>query len=454
MAVQTVQIDPMRLLVAQGRSRSLAWRLGQLERLRLLLTGHEKQLMAALAADLGKPEFEAYLEISIVRDELNLAKRQVRHWMAPKPMPLPLVHQPGRAWVQPQPLGCVLVIAPWNYPLMLLLKPLVSALAAGNTAVLKPSELAPHVGALLAQLVAEYFDATVATVVQGGIDAAQALLKLPFNHVFFIGGAEGGRQVLKAAAAQLIPVTLELGGKNPCIVLDDADLEVSAKRIAWGKFFNAGQSCVAPDHVLVTPGLRKPLEKAITAAITAFFGPDPSLSSSYGRVVNQSQFDRLSALLEGAELICGGERDRQNLYFAPTLVACCENHPLMQAEIFGPLLPLLEVADLNAALLKLNQGPQPLAIYLFSRSGKAQAEVLQSSQSGGVVFNDVILQAGIASLPFGGVGASGMGYGNGRSGFETFSQQRSVLQRPFQLDLPFRYPPYGRRLSWLRHFLG
>ncbi|NBV59331.1 MAG: aldehyde dehydrogenase family protein [Synechococcaceae bacterium WB4_2_0811] len=242
MAVQTVQIAPMRLLVTQGHSRSLAWRLGQLERLRLLLTGHEEQLMAALAADLGKPEFEAYLEISIVRDELNLAKRQLRHWMAPKPMQLPLVYKPGRAWVQPQPLGCVLVIAPWNYPLMLLLKPLVSALAAGNTAVLKPSELAPHVGSLLAQLVAEYFDASVATVVQGGVDAAQALLKLPFNHVFFIGGAEAGRQVLKAAAAQLIPVTLELGGKNPCIVLDDADLEVSAKRIAWGKFFNAGQS--------------------------------------------------------------------------------------------------------------------------------------------------------------------------------------------------------------------
>ena len=256
-----------------------------------------------------------------------------------------------------------------------------------------------------------------------------------------------------AAAEQLIPVTLELCGKNPCIVLDDANLEITARRIAWGKFFNAGQTCVAPDYVLATAGIRKPLEEAIKAEVESFFGSNPSLSASYGRLVNQAQFDRLEALLEGTQLLSGGQRDRKTLYFAPTLVSAEFSQPIMQEEIFGPLLPLLEVADLASAIALVNEREHPLAIYLFSQNRKSQELLLNSSQSGGVVLNDVVLQAFIATLPFGGVGASGMGRGHGRHGFETFSNLRSTLKRGFQLDMPFRYPPYGNRLSWLRRFL-
>lgn len=453
MAVQILDIAPMRLLVQQGHSRSYAWRLDQLQRLRKLLLAIEKPLLAALAADLGKPALEAYIEISGVRAELNLAQRQLRNWMAPKPVAVPYVHQPAQAWVQPEPLGCVLVLGPWNYPFMLLFKPLVAALAAGNTAVLKPSEQTAKVAALLAEAVANHFDPSVVALVQGGASTAQELLQLPFDHIFFTGGAKIGRQVMLAAARQLIPVTLELGGKNPCIVLDDANLELTARRIAWGKFFNAGQTCVAPDYVLATAGIRKPLEEAIKTAVESFFGSNPSLSASYGRLVNQAQFDRLEALLEGTQLLSGGQRDRKTLYFAPTLVSAELSQPIMQEEIFGPLLPLLEVADLASAIALVNKGEHPLAIYLFSQNREAQELLLNSSQSGGVVLNDVVLQAFIATLPFGGVGASGMGRGHGRHGFETFSNLRSILKRGFQLDLPFRYPPYGNRLSWLRRFL-
>ena len=453
MAVQIPDIAPMRLLVQQGHSRSYAWRMDQLQRLRKLLLAIEKSLLAALAVDLGKPALEGYLEISGVMAELNLAQGQLRNWMAPKPVAVPYVHLPAQAWVQPEPLGCVLVLGPWNYPFMLLFKPLVAALAAGNTAVLKPSEQTAQVAALLAEAVANHFDPSVVALVQGGASTAQELLQLPFDHIFFTGGAKIGRQVMLAAAAQLIPVTLELGGKNPCIVLDDANLEITARRIAWGKFFNAGQTCVAPDYVLATAGIRKPLEEAIKAAVESFFGSNPSLSASYGRLVNQAQFDRLEALLEGTQLLSGGQRDRKTLYFAPTLVSAELSQPIMQEEIFGPLLPFLEVADLASAIALVNQGEHPLAIYLFSQNRKAQEVLLNSSQSGGVVLNDVVLQAAFSTLPFGGVGASGMGRGHGRHGFETFSNLRSILKRGFQLDLPFRYPPYGNRLSWLRRFL-
>jgi acyl-CoA reductase-like NAD-dependent aldehyde dehydrogenase len=259
--------------------------------------------------------------------------------------------------------------------------------------------------------------------------------------------------VLAAAADQLIPVTLELGGKSPCIVLSDADLDVTARRITWGKFLNAGQTCVAPDYLLVVPELRKPLELALKSTIKKFFGTNPQHSPCFGRLVNERQFDRLEALLEGTQVLCGGDRDRENLYLAPTLVAVEQNHPLMQEEIFGPVLAILEVADLATALAMVNARPQPLAIYLFSNDSKAQTQLLSQSQSGTVIFNDVVLQASIATLPFGGVGASGMGRGHGRQGFETFSNQRSILKRRFGFDLPFRYPPYGNRLRWLRFFL-
>jgi acyl-CoA reductase-like NAD-dependent aldehyde dehydrogenase len=294
----------------------------------------------------------------------------------------------------------------------------------------------------------------VAAVEQGGVAVAEALLEQPFDHIFFTGGTSTGKRVMAAAARQLIPVTLELGGKSPCIVLDDADLETSANRIAWGRFLNAGQTCVAPDYVLVTPGLREPLERALGAAIDRFFGPDPRQSPDFGRLVSPQQFDRLDGLLAGVEILKGGERHRDSRYLAPTLVRGEPDQPLMQEEIFGPVLPLLEVAHLGAALDFIRGRPAPLALYLFSRSEAARAEVLRSSQSGGVCFNDVVMQAGLPGLPFGGVGSSGLGRYHGQSGFDSLSNLRAVVQRPFALDLPWRYAPYGDRLKMLRRLLG
>ncbi|MEB3177069.1 MAG: aldehyde dehydrogenase family protein [Synechococcus sp.] len=449
-----IALAPMQELVHSGHTRPLAWRLQQLQQLRALLEELEEPLLQALASDLGKPGVEACIELLNVSDELQLAHRQLRRWMAPRAVPLQLMQQPGRSWVQCEPLGTVLILGPWNYPFMLLLRPLVSALAAGNTAVLKPSEHAPAVAELLAEAIPRHFSPEVVQVQLGGVEAGQALLRQSFDHVVFTGGTTIGRLVMQAAAEQLIPVTLELGGKSPCIVLEDADLQVSARRIAWGRFLNAGQSCVAPDYVLVSQAMRQPLEQALKAAISEFYGPDPRQSADFARLVNTRQFDRVEALLQGATVLHGGERSRDELYIAPTLVDGDPHSPLMQEEIFAPVLPLLTVANLEEALGFIRQRPKPLALYLFSRSRSAQEQVLQASSSGSVVINDTVLQAAAAGLPFGGVGPSGMGRCHGESGFVQLSNQRAVLRRGFALDLPWRYPPYRHRLSLMRRLLG
>ena len=453
-AVGRRPVEAMQQLVRAGSTRQQAWRQQQLNNLEALLQGLEAPLQAALATDLRKPAVEAFFEIVGVQGELKLAKKQLKRWMAPRRVALPAVQQPGRTWVQDEPLGTVLILGPWNYPLMLVLRPLVSALAAGNTAVLKPSEQAPAVAKLLAEMVPRHFEADVVRVELGGAETAQALLKQPFDHVVFTGGTTIGREVMKAAAEQLIPVTLELGGKSPCIVLDDADLQVSARRIAWGRFLNAGQSCVAPDYVLVTPAMRQPLEDALKQAIAEFYGPDPRQSPDFGRLVSTRQFDRVDALLKGATVLHGGERAREERYIAPTLVEGDPDSALMGEEIFAPVLPIIEVSDLEAALRFIAERPKPLAAYLFSRSNNARQQLIERTQSGSVAFNDVIVQAGVPGLPFGGVGPSGIGRCHGESGFRSLSNQKSVYQRPFALDLAWRYPPYGNRLSLLKRLLG
>jgi len=443
-------LTPLRETVLTGTSRSLAWRLRQLQGVAELLQAVEQPLLQALADDLGRPPVEAWIEWRGVHDELALTRRRLRAWMARRPLRTGLLQWPARAWLQPEPLGCVLILAPWNYPFLLSLDPLISALAAGNTVVLKPSEHAPAVAALLAEVVPRHLPADVVRLVTGDAATARRWLEEPFDHVFFTGGTAVGRQVMAAAARQLTPVTLELGGRNPCLVLDDADLPVAARRITWGRFLNAGQTCLAPDHVLVTPGLRRPLEAALVEAIGAAYGPDPQHSPDYGRLVSTAHHDRLLGLLQGAEVLCGGSSDRASRYLAPTVVRCADDHPLLQEEIFGPVLPVLPIADLEEGLQRIARQPQPLAVYLFSRSTAAQQEVLRRTRSGSVVFNDVVLQAAAPTLPFGGVGPSGHGRCHGQAGFDTFSNLRTVLARPTGWDVPLRYPPYGSRLGLAR----
>ena len=454
-----VAIEAMREPISQGLSRPLAWRLEQLDRLSRLLSEHEGAVLEALAADLGKPPLEATFELVAIRQELALTRRQLRRWMAPQRAGVALALQPARAHLQAEPLGCVLIIGPWNYPFQLTLQPLVSALAAGNAAVLKPSEHAPHTAALIARLLPLAFPSELVQVVTGDGAVAADLLQERFDHIFFTGGGRVGRLVMAAAAQHLTPVTLELGGKSPAIVLDDAALTVTARRLVWGKGLNAGQTCVAPDHLLVTAAMRDPLIQAMATEIQRFYGEDPLASPDLGAIVNPAQFERLQGLLEGArqrgQVLVGGRCDPARRRLEPTLVAVAStDDPLMQEEIFGPILPVLTVAGLEEALAQVRQRPKPLALYLFSNDPSAQRRTLETTSSGGVCFNDVVMQAGAAELPFGGVGESGMGTYHGRAGFLTFSHQRSVLQRPFWLDVPFRYPPYAGKLGLVKRLLG
>lgn len=449
----------LRQPVTHGSTRPLAWRLEQLERLERVITERSDAVLAALASDLGKPDVEAFYEVVAVQQELRHSRRWLRRWMAPRTTGLPLSLMPGRAELISEPLGCVLIIGPWNYPFNLSLQPLVSALAAGNTAVLKPSEHAPATAALIAELIAAAFPPSTVQVVQGDGATAAALLEQPFDHIFFTGGERVGRLVMAAAARHLTPVTLELGGKSPAVVLNDADLPVTARRLVWGKTLNAGQTCIAPDYLLVQRPIRDALIRQLAARIETCFGPDPLQSPDLARIVNAHQFERLRGLLEGAQqrgqVLHGGQWDAASRRIAPTLIAVSDPaDPLMQEELFGPLLPVLVIDDLEAAIASINSRPKPLALYLFSKDRRHQQTLLQRTSSGGVAFNDVVLQVAIPDLPFGGVGASGMGAYHGKAGFDTFSHRRSVLRRPFRLDAPFRYPPYAGRLGLVRRLLG
>ena len=452
-------LDHLRKPVLEGITRPETWRREQLQRLRELVTQHEPEILEALRQDLAKPDLEGMAEVVTLLQELKLAERRLRTWMRPRRIRVPLVQQPGRAELIREPLGCVLLIGPWNLPFSLTLWPLVSALAAGNTAVVKPSEHAPATAELIEKLVPEYFQSNVVQVVNGDGAVAAQLVRQRFDHIFFTGGGRIGAKVLEGAAANLTPVTLELGGKNPAIVLPDADLSVTARRLVWGKGFNAGQACIAPDHLLVQADIREPLLQAIAEERLKLYGSNPLESESLGSLIHDRHYGRLEALLKKAKdegrVLLGGESDPIRLRIAPTLIDVQnEQDPLMADELFGPLLPVLEIADLNDAIQKIQKKDKPLAIYLFGGDERDQDLVLRSTSSGGVCFNDVVMQAGVPDLPFGGVGASGMGSHHGEAGFKTFSHERSVLKRPFWLDLPQRYPPYTLKPETFRRLLS
>ena len=389
------QIARQRQHVTDGHTRPLAWRLEQLGRLEKALQP-EEDLLDGLAEDLGKPPVEAYYEIAGVRQELKLFQRQLRHWLRPERVAVPFIMQPSRAWVAAEPLGCVLIIGPWNYPLLLLLSPLVAALGAGNTAVLKPSEHAPRTGELLAARLRQHMDGEVVSVAMGGPETAQALLRQRFDHVFFTGGSRVGRLVMEQAAKTLTPVTLELGGKNPCLVAEDASIPLAARRIAWGRFLNGGQTCLAPDYVLVDPGVRDALVAALQQVILDFYGEDPRTSPDFGRIVNDAQLQRLAGLLRERSVLWGGHTAPAERYIAPTLVAVERwDDPLMEEEIFGPVLPILPLPSLEEAVDAINSRPQPLAVYLFSGRQAWRDRLLAGTRSGTVCFNDVVLHGGI-----------------------------------------------------------
>jgi aldehyde dehydrogenase (NAD+) len=440
-----------------GRTRPLEYRLEQLAGLARFLKEREHEIEQAIHSDLGRPALEVYSsEVAFIASELALVRKKLASWMKPQRVPTSLVGQPGKSLIYREPLGVVLIIGPWNYPLQLVLVPLLGAIAAGNCAIVKPSELAPATSALLAARLNEYVDPQCAQIIEGGVAEATELLGERFEHIFYTGNGAVGRIVMEAAAKNLTPVSLELGGKSPCIVDRQTDLAVASRRIVWGKFYNAGQTCVAPDYVLVHQAAHEALLSHMKETVRDFFGADPRSSADYGRIVNTRHHRRLLKLIPGSgELVTGGTADENDRYIAPTILRDVPaDAPIMADEIFGPILPVLAVRDIENAIAFVNERPKPLALYVFSNDPLVQQTVLERTSSGGVTVNHTLIHLAVPSLPFGGVGPSGMGAYHGRATFETFSHRKSVLVKPTWIDPSIFYPPYNNfKKKWIRRIL-
>lgn len=448
-------VAAQRAFFNSGRTRDVDFRIRQLGVLRRALKDNETLLLEALYADLRKSPYEAYLtELGIVLEDIRLYRKKTRGWAKPRRVKTPYYHLPASSWIYPEPYGVALVIAPWNYPFQLAVAPLVAAISAGNCAVVKPSEFSVHTAAVLADLAARYFDPAYLAVVTGGVETSQALLAERFDKIFFTGSPTVGRVVMSEAARHLTPVTLELGGKSPCVVEQDADIALSAKRIVSGKFINAGQTCIAPDYLLVHHSVRERLVDEIRRTIRRFFGKDPAHSAVYPKIINRRHLERLAGLMEGTTILWGGDYDPDTLYFSPTLVAEMPlSHPVMQEEIFGPILPVVPYDTLAEVIDIIHSRPKPLALYLFTGdSGKAKAVMNRVSFGGGCV-NDTLIHFATPYLPFGGVGNSGLGNYHGKFGFDAFSHQKGVMKNTFRVDFPFRYPPFFKHIKLLKRLL-
>jgi len=449
-------VAKLRATFESGRTRPLEWRREQLLRMKTLLVEREQDLLDALAADLGKPQAEAWAtDIGFVIAEIDYVVKRLRRWNRPQRVRAPLVTKPSRARIVREPLGVVLVIAPWNYPVQLLLSPLVGAIAAGNCAVAKPSEVSARTSAVLARLIPQYLDPDAIAVVEGGVSETQALLAERFDHILYTGNSRVARIVMEAAAKYLTPVTLELGGKSPVYVDASANLEVAARRVAWGKFLNAGQTCIAPDYVMVARGLEDRFVEHVRRAIFDFYGPDPQASPDYARIVSDDQYQRLVGLLDSGTPAVGGEHEGTQRYIAPTVLRdVMPESPVMQEEIFGPILPVMTVDDAGEAIAFVNGRDKPLALYVFADSGDVTRRVLDETSSGGAAVNATMFHVAVPSLPFGGVGNSGMGAYHGKASFDTFSHAKGVLRKSTRPDPALAYPPYTpRKERLLRRFL-
>lgn len=429
-------VEKQRNFFQTGQTKDVNFRLEQLNKLKQLITENEQQITKALKADLNKSEFEIYAtEIGSIK-EINYAIKNIKNWSKPKKADVPLDFFSYSGKIYPEPLGVVLIVSPWNYPFALIITPLVGAIAAGNCAIVKPSELAPHTSSLVAELISKYFKSEYIAIVEGSVETSQELLAQKFDHIFFTGGTAIGKIVMEAAAKQLTPVTLELGGKSPCIVDTDINFEHTARRITWGKFINAGQTCIAPDYLLVNQNIKKDLIAAIQKTLKQFYGDNPAQSPDYGRIISHRHFERLTKFLNNGKIIVGGETNYENKYIAPTILdKVALTDPVMQEEIFGPILPVIEYTDIKDAIALINSQPKPLALYLFTQNQTLQKRVLQETSSGGVCINDTMMHIGVSSLPFGGVGDSGIGSYHGKASFDTFSHYKSVLKNSFWLDL-------------------
>jgi aldehyde dehydrogenase (NAD+) len=437
-----------------GKTLDLHSRIAVLKDMKKWIQHNESDILEALRKDLGKSNFEGYAtEIGFVLDELGQAIRNTKDWARRERVGGILLNFPSANYIYKEPYGTVLIISPWNYPFQLLFAPAIGAIAAGNTVVLKPSELAPHTAALVNQMVSDHFDPNVLTVVEGAVPETQTLTSLPFDYIFFTGSTPVGKIIMKAAAEHLTPVTLELGGKSPCIVDSSVNLSVTARRIVWGKFVNAGQTCIAPDYILVEKDFKPKLMEALRREIKSFYGDNPHSSEDYGSIINERHFGRLVSLIpeERRDQV---KMSKDDLYIEPLILDDISwEDAVMKEEIFGPILPILTYSDPEDAISQIKSNDKPLALYHFSKNSDFKEKVLREVSFGGGCINDTLMHIANPNMPFGGVGASGMGAYHGKSTFDVFSHRKSVLMKPFALDIPLRYPPYGNKLKWVKKIL-
>ncbi|XP_051023514.1 aldehyde dehydrogenase family 3 member A2 [Acomys russatus] len=452
------QVQRLRQAFRSGRSRPLRFRLQQLEALRRMVQEREKDILAAIAADLSKSELNAYShEVITILGEIDFMLGNLPELTSPKPAKKNLLTMLDDAYVQAEPLGVVLIIGAWNYPFVLTMQPLVGAIAAGNAAIVKPSELSENTARILAQLLPQYLDQDLYAVVNGGVAETTELLKQRFDHILYTGNTAVGKIVMEAASKHLTPVTLELGGKSPCYIDRDCDLDVACRRITWGKYMNCGQTCIAPDYILCEASLQDQVVQKVKETVKDFYGENVKESPDYERIINLRHFKRLQSLLEGQKIAFGGETDEATRYIAPTILTDVDpNSKVMQEEIFGPILPIVSVKNVDDAIDFINDREKPLALYIFSRNNKLIKRVIDETSSGGVTGNDVIMHFTVNSLPFGGVGASGMGAYHGKYSFDTFSHHRPCLLKGLKGETAnkLRYPPNSEsKVSWAKFFL-
>ena len=450
-------LKKQREFFASGKTRDIKFRKEQLKKLRKAIMDHEQDIYTALYGDFRKPVFETFMsEIGTVLNEISDSIKNVKKWSKTKTGRTPLTHLPARSRMYYDPYGVVLIIAPWNYPFNLLMAPLVGAIVAGNCAIVKTAPASANTSSVIKKILTEIYPEEYVAVFEGDRHVNNELLEKEYDYIFFTGGPIVGRAVLEAAAKYLTPVTLELGGKSPCIVADDADITLAARRIVWGKFFNCGQTCVAPDYLMVSDKIKIKLFEAMKKEIKNFYGDDPKKSPDFPRIITDHHFKRVSALLKNGRIVTGGNTDPSQRYIAPTIIDNITwDDPVMKEEIFGPVLPTITIKSIDHAIDMIRNRPKPLALYIFTKSRKTKLKVLTETSSGGGCVNDTLMHFANGYVPFGGVGMSGMGSYHGEASFRTFSHQKSIIEKSLFLDNPFRYAPYGKLgLRIIKTFMG
>jgi len=452
-SIKTI-VNNQKLYFSNEKTRDISFRKKQLEKLYKSIKQHENEILIALKSDLNKSAFEAYeTEIGMVYEELKFMLKNIKNFSKPRRIKTPLMHFPSKSYQYQDPYGCVLIMSPWNYPFQLTLVPLIGAIAAGNCAVVKPSNYAKETSRVILKILSEFPQEYIA-VVEGGRDVNNALLEEKFDYIFFTGSPLVGKLVMEKAAQHLTPMTLELGGKSPCIIDKTAKIDLAAKRVAWGKLLNSGQTCVAPDYIIVHESIKNEFINALKKYIEVFYGKNPEKNPEYPKIINKIHFDRLSELINNSENVYGGKTNSETYQIAPAIIDNCQWDSLvMKDEIFGPILPIISYNDFDEIIKQINSRPKPLALYCFTESKTIENKVLKSVLYGGGCINDTVLHLANPYLSFGGVGESGLGKYHGKESFYTFSHTKSVLKRGTSSDINLRYAPYKDNLKLIKKIL-